>query len=243
MAILIMLANLPKSLNNDRYFMKMLTLPALLAILIATNVQTQTIQTGSAKASGECSVAHSGNNDVITIENCGIGHEQADKIVEMLKAVLANQKEDGRDAKLDELLELARRAVNPYSTIETYQPNGERRKTNESTGASAVDSGASKEFQEMWDNSQKQNWTGQLKTAQAAIDKYPGWFSPLFFLGEAQFQLCMKKNAKQSLTKFVNDTSGADTFEKFRSVGLTLLDQLPTVGYKTYCTEQGKSLK
>ncbi len=46
--------------------------------------------TGKATATGECAVSHSGNNDVITIENCGIGKEQADKIVEMLKAVLAN---------------------------------------------------------------------------------------------------------------------------------------------------------
>jgi hypothetical protein len=75
------------------------------SVLFAQNVTN----TGKATASGTCAVSHSGNNDVISINNCGIGKQQADKIVEMLKAVLANQKNDERDSKLDEMVELARR--------------------------------------------------------------------------------------------------------------------------------------
>lgn len=64
-------------------------------------------------ATGTCAISHSGNNDVITIKNCGIGREQADKIVEMLKAALA----DGvvRDAKIDELLKIARTSPSAYA--------------------------------------------------------------------------------------------------------------------------------
>jgi hypothetical protein len=75
------------------------------SILFAQNITN----TGKATASGTCAVSHSGNNDTIIIKNCGIGKEQADKIVKMLTAVLAYQKNNDRDAKLDELLELARR--------------------------------------------------------------------------------------------------------------------------------------
>ncbi len=205
--------------------------------------QNNHVTTEKATASGTCAVSHNGNGDVITIQNCGIGKSQADKIVEMLKAVLANQREDTRDAKLDELLELARRAANPYGTITTYEPNGMKRMVTQSTGTTVGDDAPTKDFQAMLDDAKSQDWVEQITLAQAAIDKYPGWFTPFLFLGEAQMHLCMKKEAAESLTRFVNDTEGAVAYEKVHDLGKTFLNQLGTDDYKRYCTTQNGTSK
>jgi hypothetical protein len=69
--------------------------------------QSRKADTGKATASGECSVAPSGDGDTIIIKNCGIGAEQGDKIIALLKAVLAGQNLNDINTKLDELLRLA----------------------------------------------------------------------------------------------------------------------------------------
>ena len=61
-------------------------------------------ETGKATASGGCGVAHNGDGDTMIIKNCGIAAEQGDKIIALLKAVLAGQNLSDVNAKLDELL-------------------------------------------------------------------------------------------------------------------------------------------
>jgi hypothetical protein len=65
--------------------------------------------TGKSSTSGACSPSSSGsgNSFIINVKNCGIGAEQGAKIVEMLKKALADSQT--RDAKLNQLLELASR--------------------------------------------------------------------------------------------------------------------------------------
>jgi hypothetical protein len=79
---------------------------AILVLLAAIQgiAQTTTATNGSAKSSGECSVAHSGNYDTITIQNCGMGEEQGKKIEELLNKVLTNHDMADANAKLDQLL-------------------------------------------------------------------------------------------------------------------------------------------
>jgi hypothetical protein len=69
----------------------------------------QSIQTGPARASGDCAIAHSGNYDKITIQNCGIGEEQGKKIIKVLDAIVHGQ--ESTDAKLDEILEILLRPI------------------------------------------------------------------------------------------------------------------------------------
>jgi len=63
----------------------------------------QPVQTGKATASGQCSVAHSGNGDTITIKNCGIGDKQGSQIIELLQKLLANPDAVSIANKLDEI--------------------------------------------------------------------------------------------------------------------------------------------
>ena len=203
--------------------------------ICSTVLSAQSAAKGEAKASGGCAVAHSGNNDVITIQNCGIGKDEADKIVEMLRVVLANQKSDSRDAKLDELLELARKAANPYETTVTYQPDGVRRSFSPSTATFTVEDGGSADFRTMIDMQREGQWPQMIALARKDMDAYPGWFTPYAFLGEADFHLCQKKEATDALTKFVNDTAGATTYAKFRDVAQHILSELKTTEYERSC--------
>lgn len=212
---------------------------ALLVILfysVAGLGQTQHVsKNGNATASGICAVSHSGNNDVITIKNCGIGKEQADKIIQILKAVLANQKAENRDAKLDELLVLARRAANPYGTTTTYQPNGIRREVTLSLGKFESDPGALPTYKEMVAAEMGHRWNQQISLATQGINKYPGWFTPYAFLGQAQSELCMKGQAQKSLTQFISDTRGATAYQKWRTVARRILVQQNTEDYFLRC--------
>jgi hypothetical protein len=80
--------------------------------------QSQPPHTGSASASGGCAVSHVGNSDTIIIKNCGIGQEQGEKIVALLKAVLANRGLSEANAKLDELLAIASKPSQSLNCID-----------------------------------------------------------------------------------------------------------------------------
>ena len=67
---------------------------------------SQPSQTGPSTATGECAVSHSGNYDTITIQNCGIGEIQGEKIIELLKGLVANQDTATMNVKLDEILKM-----------------------------------------------------------------------------------------------------------------------------------------
>jgi hypothetical protein len=64
-------------------------------------------QTGPAVAAGACSIANSGDAENLTI-NCGIGKEQGQKIIDMLNHALASKDVATVNAKLDELLQIAK---------------------------------------------------------------------------------------------------------------------------------------
>jgi len=82
---------------------------AVFLILTATYaVDSQTTTNGTAKASGgACAVAHSGNNDTITIQHCGIGEKQANQIIDLLNKIKDDRASDKFSEKLDQLIELA----------------------------------------------------------------------------------------------------------------------------------------
>ncbi len=189
--------------------------------------------TGKASSSGTCAVSHSGNNDVINIRNCGIGKQEADKIVAMLSAILANQKEDTRDAKLDELLELAKRTANPYGTVTTYDPDGAKRMVTQSTGTLVIDSVTLvRIFQEMMNKQQARDWNGVLELVQKAKLSDPGWFTVDALQGLAQANLCKREEARTSLTKFIGETEAAPAFADLRQQAQRILAILDTKEYE-----------
>lgn len=211
---------------------------APLALLCSVCFPQNQTSTGMASATGTCAVSHSGNNDVIRINNCGIGKAEADKIVEMLKSVLANQKDDERDAKLDELLALARRALNPYGTVSTYDPSGVRRDATYSTGKTSVNADATKDFSEMLAAQDHEDWGKLVSLANSAITKYPGWFTPFSFLGEAQFHLCMKEEARASLKRFLSDTENASAYAIGRRSSQTMFERLDNGYFEAVCAKR-----
>ncbi len=87
----------------------------LLLTAISTFCFAQT-KNGKATALGQCSVSHSGNGDTITITNCGIGREQGNKIVSLLKQVLLNRDSTAVNEKLDELLKTAAKPTAIYQS-------------------------------------------------------------------------------------------------------------------------------
>jgi hypothetical protein len=158
--------------------MKVLVTLCILGFYLCLCSYGQTTQTGSAKASGNCAVSHSGNYDTITIQNCGIGEEQGKKIIDLLNAVFAKQNHDDQNAKLDELLVIAKRIANPYGSVVTYYPNGTRRTVTQSTGSIVVDDGATADCKLLEEKEKTHDWQGLIDVAQNAITKYPGWFTP-----------------------------------------------------------------
>lgn len=71
--------------------------------------KSQAAQIGPSSASGGCAVSHSGNYDIITIKNCGIGEEQGKKVIKVLDAIVQGQ--ESTEAKLDEILEILLRPI------------------------------------------------------------------------------------------------------------------------------------
>jgi len=61
----------------------------------------------TATAKGSCNISNTGSQNIIVIKNCGIGAEQADKILLLLRAVMAKRDFNLVNAKLDELISLA----------------------------------------------------------------------------------------------------------------------------------------
>ena len=79
--------------------------------LLCLPVMAQTQPSPKATAVGQCAVSHTGNGDVINITSCGIGKEQGEKIIQLLKNV-ANKKDLVEiNAKLDELVEASKKPV------------------------------------------------------------------------------------------------------------------------------------
>jgi hypothetical protein len=66
---------------------------------------------GNASINGNCNIVNTGNSAHIVIsipQSCGIGKEQADRIISLLRAIVANQKEDAsRNSMLDEFIAAA----------------------------------------------------------------------------------------------------------------------------------------
>lgn len=75
-------------------------------IFVGGITAAQASQNGRATATGTCSVAHSGNYDTIKIKNCGIGEEQGEKIISLLKEVLSEGNQQEINSKLDQILKL-----------------------------------------------------------------------------------------------------------------------------------------
>jgi hypothetical protein len=155
----------------------------------------------------------------------------------MLKAVLANQKADSRDAKLDELLDLARKAANPYGTTTTYAPNGTTHSFTLSTGTFAAGTEGLADFQAMAAKSQSRDWSGLLDSAQKARDEYPGWFTPFMFIGLAQINLCQTEDGLKSLKQFMADSEGATGYEDLRGQVQKWVSNTNTLQYAVYCSE------
>jgi len=79
----------------------------LLFLVFTIPASCQTVKNGTAKASGACSVAHSGNYDTITIQHCGIGEKQGNQIIDLLNKLKDDRSSDKFSEKLDQLIELA----------------------------------------------------------------------------------------------------------------------------------------
>jgi hypothetical protein len=73
--------------------MKAVVIILLLVVFHGLSAQSQTTKNGKATASGTCGVSsHSGNNDTynIYIKNCGIGKEQGDQILSIVREAAQN---------------------------------------------------------------------------------------------------------------------------------------------------------
>jgi hypothetical protein len=79
----------------------------LTMVLQGSVALSQTTPTEKAAANGSCSTAPVGDNNAYSMSCNGIGIDQANKIVEILNRVLANQEPSAVNAKLDELLVVA----------------------------------------------------------------------------------------------------------------------------------------
>jgi hypothetical protein len=62
----------------------------ILSLLIAMPCWSQTTTTGQAQATGPCSPAATGSNNIFTI-NCGIGKEQGAALLKIVNKILSNQ--------------------------------------------------------------------------------------------------------------------------------------------------------
>jgi len=63
----------------------------------------QNTTNGTARASGNCVVAHSGNNDTINFNSCSLSKEQMEKLVALLNEILEGQDSESINSKLDKL--------------------------------------------------------------------------------------------------------------------------------------------
>lgn len=84
---------------------------AIPAIAFLTSIIASAQTTGSASASGACSLANSGNNNSSVVINCGIGAAQGKKILNILNTMLAHQIDPSAVMKkLDEILAAEKQA-------------------------------------------------------------------------------------------------------------------------------------
>jgi hypothetical protein len=77
-------------------------------LLLGTAVHSLGQTTGKASANGTCNAVNTGNSSTLRVQ-CGVGKNQAEKIIRLLNAVLAKRDALQINAKLDELLDIANR--------------------------------------------------------------------------------------------------------------------------------------
>jgi hypothetical protein len=183
-------------------------LRVLLFLLVPVGCLPQT-NTGKAETRGSCSPANTGNVGQITINCSGMSKAQAQKMVEILNKILANQLDPTQVmSKLDEILH----AVDPNRPVTTYEFQGFRRIT--SPGRVIGDDAAVKNFQEFGTKEQAQDWAGLSTLAEQQKLERPEWFTPYFVAGMAYINLCQKEKAVDNLEYFVKRADGVPTFEK-----------------------------
>ena len=195
-----------------------------------------TNKNSKAASNGACSVAHSGNNDTIIIKNCGIGEQQGQKIIDLLKQVLLD-KDQGK--KLDEVLEFLKRSSNPYASVTTYSFDGHSRTFTPSENRTSMNTAGALQFLDIQKAIRNRDWAEVTMLSEKAIASYPGWFTPYFTLGMAQGYLC-QSSAAASLERFIQDTEGAVGFEESQQDARIYLNGLQNVDYKRNCAINGR---
>jgi hypothetical protein len=180
----------------------------LLLLLVPVGCLPQT-NTGKAETRGSCSPANTGNVGQITINCSGMSKEQAQKMVEIMNKILANQLDPTQVmSKLDEILH----AVDPNRSVTTYDFQGMRRMT--SPGKMLSDDSASENFQQFGTKAKAQDWAGLSALAEQQKLERPEWFTPYYAAGMAYINLCQKQKALDNLEYFVKRAEGVPTFEQ-----------------------------
>lgn len=77
---------------------------------------------GPATANGDCSIAISGNNNLIPVatiqaSRCGLAKEQMNKIIKLLNTILSNKDANQINTKLDELILIADKPANNQTCV------------------------------------------------------------------------------------------------------------------------------
>lgn len=110
----------------------------LLAVLCGLPIQAQSTTNGKARATGACSVAHSGNGDTYIIKNCGIGEAQGKKIIDLLQEVLKGNDPTSTNDKLDELIKIAHQGLGRRLSVEQKTTISNFLKTTNSSGFAGI---------------------------------------------------------------------------------------------------------
>ena len=200
--------------------MRNIVLLLLLSLFMPALCLSQT-NTGKAETRGSCSPANTGNVGQITISCSGMSKEQAQKMVEILNKILANQLDTAQVmSKLDEILH----TIDPNRPVTSYEFQGFRRII--SPGRVNADDAAVANFQAFGTKLQTQDWAGLSALAEQQKSERPEWFTPYFFAGVAYINLCQKEKAVENLEYFVKRANGIPTFEKPVKKAETMLDAI-----------------
>jgi len=171
-------------------------LPLLLLLAVPQSV------TGSAKATGVCTVANTASNSNFKI-SCGVGEKQGREILEILNRILASKVDLNEiNAKLDEILQ----QTDPNHAVKAYTPDGQVRSTR--PGYVTMGDDPSQEVFKQFVQLQKaQDWISLLALAKAQFTARPTWITPYAFAAVADAHLGNRAECNQN-AKYLIDEAG-----------------------------------
>jgi len=173
---------------------------AVIALALSLTPSLAQEKKPSATTNGNCSPVIYGNHNVI---DCGkLSKADAATLAEILNEARGSNK------SLSEIKDLLKNALDPYRTITTYWPEGDRFDTNNGGGQYTTESaGEHPAFDQFVQMLTDHKWPEMISLAEDERRKAPTWYTVDFFEAAGYAGTCDFARSNQYADKFITEVA------------------------------------